>query len=239
MEDGEDKATSPRSQDITSLRRALVHPTEAARVFRLESAIEARLSRLVLDVAPGLDVTAWYVAAGDHHDVGGFIARAAHTPGMPGFLVFPQVGVGAHRLDLVIAARVAAPAAGTDYAVFAVEADGAEFHAHRVAEDLERQRVVRRTTGWPVLRFGGAEIMYATHRVGDVLEAQVKTACPDPGAEPGSPRDLIRAELKALVAKLTLLPALRHEYVHPAATEGLDRLRRLLSDLREADGRIV
>jgi very-short-patch-repair endonuclease len=223
--------------DPAALQRVLIHPTEAARIFNPESPIEARLSRLVLDAAPGLDVTAWYGVVAGCREVGNFVTRAAREPGMPNFLVFPQVGVEAYRLDFVIAVRRLAAETGTAYAVFAIEADGTEFHARRVSEDIERQRAIQRVTGWPVLRFSGAEIMYATQRVGDVLEAHVESACPDPDAEPDSPRDLTRAQLQRLVARLTLLPALRHEYVHPAAAEDLDRLRRLLDKLREADGR--
>lgn len=236
MEGENGDTTEPDRPGTASLRRFLIHPVEAARVFLPESPIEARLSRLVLDVAPGLDVTAWYIAASGFRDVDTFLARAACELGMPNFLVFPQVGVESYRLDFVIAVRRRASVTGTGYAVFAVEADGAEFHAGRAAEDIVRQRAIQRATGWPVLRFSGAEIMYATHRVGDVLEAQVETFCADFATEPGSPKDLARAKLQGLVADLTQLPVLRHEFVHPAAAEALDRLRRLLDELQDMDG---
>lgn len=219
------------------LQRALIHPTEAAGVFHPESPIEARLSRLVLDVAPGRDMTAHYVAAKTSHDVSHFVVQAGRERKMPDFLVFPQVSVEGYRIDFVIAVRRLTSEDGTDYAIFAVEADGAEFHARRIPEDIQRQRAIQRATGWPMLRFSGAEIMYATQKVGDVLEAYVETVCPDIDAEPESPRDLARAKLTKLVAKLTQLPGLRHEYVHPAAAEDLDRVRQLLDELREADGR--
>lgn len=236
MENDEGYAVSIDWPDTASLQRVLIHPSEAARIFRSESPIETRLSRLVLDVAPGLDVTAWYVSAPTFRDVNAFLARAAREPGIPNFLVFPQVGVETYRLDFVVAVRRPEAEAGTGYAVFAVEADGAEFHAHRVAEDIDRQRAIQHATGWSVLRFSGAEIMYATDRVGDVIEACVETVCASPGFEPGSPRDLARTQLEGLVADLSLLPSLRHEFVHPAASESLDCLRRLLNDLRKMDG---
>ena len=120
------------------MREALLHPAEADWVFVTESPIERMLRRNLLEVAPGLDITGYYGLVGDHMEVIEFLARAATEPDAPDFIIFPQVSVEIFRIDFVAAARRPGENEGS-YVAFALEADGAEFHANRISKDLEHE----------------------------------------------------------------------------------------------------
>ncbi len=225
----------PHWREARRLREALLHPAEADWVFPTESPIERVLRRNLLEVAPGLDVTGYYALVRDHLEVTQFLRRAATETDAPDFIIFPQVKIDVFRVDFVAAARRPWEQE-REYTVFILEADGAEFHAERVPKDSEREKIIRRITNWPILRFSGAEINFAQSAVGDVIEGFVEATCVDSGAESGSPRCRARERLRALVARMSRLPALRNELVNSATHDDRERLRRLLDELRYGHG---
>ena len=87
-----------------------------------------------------------------------------------------------------------------------------------------------------MLRFSGAEINFASSAVGDVIEGFVEAACVDTGAESDSPRHKARQRLRALVARMSCLPALRNELVSAATQDDREQIRRLLNEVRDAHG---
>jgi very-short-patch-repair endonuclease len=236
----EPEETSPSAEAVArskALYQQLVHPSEARTLVRAESPIEARLMSLVLDASPGIDATAYYVLLPELGAVQDFLDRAAEERNLPCYLIFPQVTIGSFRVDFVVAAR--APSIAGPYHPFIVEADGAAYHGRHVDQiirDMERERSLRRQVRWDIVRFSGAEILYASESVGDVLEAYVMAAVPDPYCDPGSPRDELRHDIRRLALKLSGLPVNRHEYVHPACANDLAQLQNLVSAFGMADG---
>ncbi len=80
----------------------------------------------------------------------------------------------------------------------------------QVADDIERERAIRRMTGMAVLRFSGAEVMYQLREVQAVLAAQVEAM-----AALREHGEAVQAEAGAVldaVAALSAHRALRTDY---------------------------
>ena len=210
----------PHWREAQRLREALLHPAEADWAFSTESPIERKLRRNLLEAAPGLDVTGYYSLAGNHLEIVELLTRAATEWDAPDFIIFPQVNIEIFRVDFIAAVRRPSENKGT-YISFAIEADGAEFHAGRILKYLARERIIKEITKLPILRFSGAEINFASSAVGDVIEGFVEAACIDSGAEYDSPRYRARERLRALVERMSCLPALRNELVNHATRDDL------------------
>jgi very-short-patch-repair endonuclease len=139
----------------------LFHPRSVADHFRADSVIETSIMLRILETSPGVDITGWYALEATYEEAKALLETVSAYPAWPDFIVFPQLVCGPYRVDFMIAVRRPNQPMPTPYHSFVIEADGAEFHAGQVREDLDRQGWVRSRTGMDFLRFSGAEILYA------------------------------------------------------------------------------
>ena len=216
----------------------LFHPAELDHEFMPDSPIEARIMLNILETSPGIDITARYGLDASYEEIKDFVLMASNEPKWTDCMVFPQATVGPYRVDFIIAVRRPLQPRPNRYRLFIVEADGAAYHSatpEQVKRDIARQAWLVQHTGMDVLRFSGAEILYAVEVVGRVMEGFVESVLPDVYCRDGSRLARARSELLGLSRRLAALPAARPHYVNWQSARDIEELRRLLREIRDAE----
>ncbi len=145
----------------------------------LESKAEIEMAR-ILETGPGTQARAVFARADGWHGALKAVADDPSVVARARVVVFPQVPVSRFRADFLVVCATVAPVtkrSSLSRFGFFVECDGRIGHAEtpgQVADDIEREALIRQQTGMTVLRFSGAEVMYQRREVQAVLAAQVE-----------------------------------------------------------------
>jgi hypothetical protein len=221
------------------------HPKVGENEKIQNSPIAERFCRWVLDSSPGVCKTARYVYVETVQEVSDLLEEASKDFHAPDFVVFPEVWIGQYRADYIIAARSIKCQSihcnnNCDDACqcrrcvkLIVELDGSAWHSsqEKISMDLVREKEIRNRTKFPILRFSGAEILYSLECVDFVLETYIEILV-DHVIYSSSNESELRNKVIELIHKITILPALREQYVSAHGKQQIDRLREVYSKFR-------